>query len=200
MSKFWVIFNFVTYLAIIVCIPFFGEHETKLVMVYMQAYMFLYAIYLVVNRIQFYLKKKKFENWLFLFPLLMVPLYYSCYYMVRDIYKFMDNVLFSFIYINDNQDVICSDVKVCELTIYGKDNFDKSDSLKPTENILVKSFAKKGSGAAGKIIVKKPLRREYLVHYSHEGNGECIILTSSSYTMTKFYYSKCDESITLGVP
>lgn len=185
MSRFWIIFHFVAYLILVTLTTYwgvgaYGESSLGLFIGFSTEYLLVYLFYLVVNRVQIYIKKGKFEDRLFVMPLLLIPACYLHGNIVYGMYESIDREFFTYVRVENDRDVSCLDAENC-MVIYGDDSVHPVGTMKHGGSLLLDESIEKEYRVLGRIVLRKYISKIYLVTYK----GSCLRIESPSYAPVK---------------
>lgn len=114
MSKFWILTNMFIMLGLMFASQWSGDDITSsLFIVTITWHVFLYFIYLIINRLQLLFKKEKFNDRLLLIPLLMPVICYFYFNHIFNLYDTLHESIFSYIKISENGIVTCQNDDNC---------------------------------------------------------------------------------------
>jgi hypothetical protein len=154
---------------LVLCSPFSGEMGLVLFTVYSKAYIVLYMFYLGVNRLQIYIRKGKFNDGLFFFPLISVLVCYFHSTIVYAIYRNINKNFYTYVSMNNGK-VVCLDNDKCHIEYDAEGKNEKGISY---ATIVIRDF----------------IEKRYRIETSSR-NG-CTIITTSNYALVKFGLTDC---------
>jgi hypothetical protein len=178
MKKTTIILNFAGYLLFAICSVFVSDFGLGLFTIYSPVYLICYLFYLGVNRFQIYSKREQFNDILFLFPLLLVPVCYFHREIIVNIHRQMDVNFFTYVHMDNAKNISCANRENC----YIVRNVDE-------EKEVNKESAGNRRRFYATIVIRDFIERRYRVSYEKD----CIIITSPSYALIKFNFVDCNR-------